>query len=235
MSYFSRGSAGASRKSQKVNHFSSRSAGAPHQRGKQLSRSRNKTRAGGWEHHKMYLPQLYPQRSSLGPTPIGRHRTFSILEYDLNWEQICHWNSICKIWLIHLWWNFHVFCPVLLLLHPAGPALSREIFSFPALPYPVASPGTETKGVKYCPQQKRASKWPVSKNDSAEWTKSWYFAEALLALALFVQFNYQLKVLSIPLTPELKTLTLPEHLTIPLTIDSCIAQQWKCLVMVIEM
>ena len=121
------------------------------------------------------------------------------------------------------------FCSFYTLLCPV------RFFSFLALPYPVASPGTETKGVKYCPGQKRASKWPVSKKDSAEWTKSWYFAEALLALALFVQFNYQLKVLSIPLTPELKTLTLPEHLTIPLTIDSCIAQQWKCLVMVIEM
>ena len=43
----------------------------------------------------------------------------------------------------------------------------------------------------------------MSKKDSAEWTKSWYFAEALLARALFVQVNYQLKVLSIPLTPEL--------------------------------
>ena len=133
--------------------------------------------------------------------------------------------------------NFQVFCPGLPSFAPSTPCTVPWDFSLspPCLSYPVASPGTETKGVKYCPGQNWASKWPVSKKDSAEWTKSWYFAEALLALALFVQFNYQLKVLSIPLTPELKMLTSPEHLTIPLAIVSCIAQQWKCLVMVMEM
>ena len=111
-----------------------------------------------------------------------------------------------------------------------------RFFSFPALPVLSCSLARyRNERLQKLPWTKTSEQVASVKKNSAEWTKSWYFAEALLALALFVQFNYQLKVLSIPLTPELKTLTSPEHLTIPLAIVSCIAQQWQCLVMVMEM